>query len=82
MDSLPYPSSEHADKFTIYNETSRLFWTSSIFIFRAPHNLLCTFKRMGQIPSRCITSIRLSLGLIEGNVLEIFQKMIDLLVRR
>jgi hypothetical protein len=66
----------------IYNETSHLFWTSNIFIFREPHNLICTFKGMGQTPSRCITSIRLSLGLIEGNVLEIFKKAIDLLLKR
>ena len=43
----------------IYLEISALFWTSHTFTFASPYALQTTFKGMGQIASRRITSLRL-----------------------
>jgi hypothetical protein len=47
----------------IYHETQSLFWKHNTFQFSTPHLLTQTLKSMGQIPSRKITSISLTLTL-------------------
>ena len=66
----------------IYNETSHLFWISSVFVFPTPLYFSEALKNMGPIPSRCITSVRLFTGDIEDYVPSALLKSLDLLTKR
>lgn len=66
---------------TIYLETTELFWKSNTFFFPSAVDLLHSFRDMGRIPSRCITSLSISICTIEGNAVEVIEKALRRLVQ-
>lgn len=66
----------------IYIETQALFWNTNTFYFRAPLDLINALKPsgMGQVSSRCITSIQLGAGWILGNFVDTLTKAIEALI--
>jgi hypothetical protein len=63
-------------------ETNNLFWTNNTFLFWSPHSLLRSFKGMGEYSFRRATSIRLHLEAERGNELEIFDQILQLLIKQ
>lgn len=60
-------------------ETRALFWKHNTFHFDTPYSLIKTLKEMGQIPSRLITSISLSLSI---SLCKLLPKALRLLASR
>ncbi|KAG9247414.1 hypothetical protein BJ878DRAFT_186956 [Calycina marina] len=63
----------------IHAETHILFWSRNIFSFPKPELLIATLKDMGQIPSRLIRTIDLTLAVA---TLKLLPKMLRLLASR
>ncbi|PMD46486.1 hypothetical protein L207DRAFT_214450 [Hyaloscypha variabilis F] len=64
----------------IFKETNDIFWTKNTFVFRAPHELIYTFKSMGKYAQQRITSLRLCTTPRWGNQMKWLNKTMQLLI--